>query len=982
MLMLLYPVEGEVVILSGHLRSRSYTPWQCKYASERSSTAAAAIAVNVIRCIIRFRMAVSLLSTKFYIPPVRPGAIVRLRLTEKLLSGITSSGSFIILSGPAGFGKTTLLSEFAAQVQQMCEPQISVAWLSLDEGDNDLNRFWACLIHACQSVLGDVGESALTILRTPQPLPAETIPTLLINDLAGRDLSLVLVLDDFHTIQNPALHAGLLFLVDHLPPNLHLILSTRIDPPLPLARYRARNRLVEIRAQDLRFRMDEAAQFLNRTMGLSLSPDALTALEERTEGWIAGLQLAALSMQDRSDVSAFIQGFTGSHVYIAEYLMDEVLKQQTGEMQAFLLQTSLLDRLNGTLCEAVTGYSDGQGRLEALQRSNIFISPLDDEGRWFRYHHLFADLLKARLHNHLSKVDINGLHQRAASWYEQNGMPAEAVDHGIAAADFANVVRIAETAALPMIIQAQVRTIEGWLQVIPAEFLEKSLKLNMAFAWLNLLRTMPQKAEPFIDRLRQLFAAPQMQTIDASLQVEWLAIQAEYLIAQGRPEESRDLAVQAQKMLPDTDPSIRSMVYVTLAKAYQQTFDYDRAAAVFQMIVQDARLIGDVTFEILGISGEAQMVLKQGRLHRTYEIAEEGIRRLETTGKHVPFSATLYGELGEVYYFWHQLDQAREYLRRSSEISGKNGYSDPEIYYHLMKSKICRMEGDLDGSIREMEQASRLAGVIRPVMIQANVTAQQIWVDLAADKLAAAEQRLVAQGFSFGENFGYPELASGTPVTMESGLCYNSAFRILLYKVKKGLDASIPAEVIDLGERVFKGEMVCQHLLVALETLLLLSQMYAVCGESQKSIEAAARALELGEPEGFISPFVEEGQPIKEILLEISKSDRPGMAQSVYLRQILTAFPQLPDPTQETIRPAAAKMRMPDAPVEPLSARELEVLALIAEGDSNQAIAEKLFITVSAVKKHTGNIYGKLSVNSRTQAVSRARQLGLLAPDA
>lgn len=906
---------------------------------------------------------------------------MRPRLTGKLLSGVQRPGSFILLSGPAGFGKTTLLSEFVAQILQQRESLVGVAWLSLDEGDSDPHRFWTYLIAACQGVQEGVGETALALLNMPQPLPEGAIPTLLINDLTRQDRPLVLVLDDYHTIQNPSIHADLLFLLDHLPQNLHLIVSTRTDPPWPLARYRARNQLIEIRAQDLRFSTAEAAGFLNQTMALSLSEEAMAALEERTEGWIAGLQLAALSMQGRSDVGAFIQAFTGSHVYIAEYLVDEVLKRQSEEMQVFLLQTSILDRLCAGLCEAVCcgqethGCLDGQKNLLTLQQANIFIIPLDDEGQWFRYHHLFADLLQARLQSSFPAAAIHTLHQRAAAWYEQNGMIIEAIDHALAAADYPRVVRLVEAAALPMIIQANVRTVESWLQAIPLVYLEQSPRLNMAYAWMNLLRGTPLQAVPFIDHLRAFFTTPAAGAADASLQVEWLAIQSELLIGQGKPQESRALAQKAQALLPAVDPHIRSMIYVTLAKAYQVTLDYDRAAEVFQMIVQDARAKGDITFEVLGISGQAQMFLKQGRLHRTYELATEGIRRLEMSGKHVPFSATLYGELGQVFFHWCQLEQARAYQRRSMEISGKNGYSDPEIYFHLLLSKICQMEGDLDGAVREMEQANYLASIIPPAMIRENIISQQVWVDLAMHHPAAAEQLLAADGYNFDGAFRFPDLAPGAPVTLETSLLYNSALRVILYHARQGQNTSNLQSGIDLAERLIQGELQCQQLRAALETLLLLSQMATVQGDRQRSQAATARALTLAEPEDFISAFIEEGQPVAEILTDLLKSNRPVKAQKEYIQKILAAYPpgKAKLETASPVSPAGAA-----ALVEPLTARELEVLRLIADGDSNQAIAAKLVITVSAVKKHTGNIYGKLAVTSRTQAISRARQAGLL----
>src|SRR6266508_6383596 len=321
-------------------------------------------------------MSFSLLSTKIHIPPLRTNSVSRLRLTEKLLAGMKRKhpGSFVLLSGPAGFGKTTLLSESVAEYQQ------PVAWVSLDEADNDPIRFWTYLITACQSIQSEIGESILPLLQTPQIFPDETIATILINDVCSSDLDLVLVLDDYHTIQNQTIHSSLSFILDHLPSNLHLLISTRVDPPWPLARFRARDQLIEIRAVDLRFTTEETAAFLNQVMGLNLSPEDVAALEARTEGWIASLQLAAISMKGRADVVGFIKAFTGSHVYVAEYLNEEVLAHQSEEVKTFLLQTSILERLNGSLCETVSERLDSQTMLMDLYQANLFLLPLDDEG--------------------------------------------------------------------------------------------------------------------------------------------------------------------------------------------------------------------------------------------------------------------------------------------------------------------------------------------------------------------------------------------------------------------------------------------------------------------------------------------------------------------------------------------------------------------------------------------------------------------------
>lgn len=917
-------------------------------------------------------MAALLLSTKLHIPPLRSKGVTRPRLTEKLRTGLVHPGSCVLLSGPAGYGKTSLLSEFAAKSRSL-----PVAWVSLDEGDNDPIRFWNYLIAACQSIHPELGETSLALLQTPQPLPGETIPTLLINDIVQLQSELVVVLDDYHTIQNTAIHAALSFLVEHLPDNFHLILSTRADPPWPLARLRALNRLIEIRAADLRFTTEEAQAFLRQVMELEISDEEVSALEARTEGWIASLQLAAISLRGRTDVSGFIQAFTGSHVYVAEYLIEEILDHQPEKVKDFLLQTSILERLNAGLCEMVSGYPDSQGMLKDLYLSNLFIIPLDDEGRWFRYHHLFAELLHARLLQTLPEDSIATLHKRAARWYEQASMIPECIKHALSAADYSFALQLIEQIALPMTLQGYVRTVEDWLLAIPPNHLEQNPKANMAFAWLHLLRgTIPQ-ADPYMTRLAVLFPSFEMEGQDPSLVGEWLALQSRLLGMQGRPAESSELANRALQLLPETEEHVRNMVLINLATAYQQMLEYEHAAEIFQRIVRDARRSGNFVFEILGLSGQAQMVLLQGRLHNGFEIATEGIGRLETTGRSTPFSATLFGELGQIHYHWHQLDPARHYLFRSMQTSGMHGYSDPEIYHHIMLSRIFQMEADWEAAEQEMQKASDLARAIPPAMIREHVLSQQVRVELAFHRFAAAQALLKAEGFSFEDEFQFPDLSPGTPVTDPLGILYNSALRFLLSQARTNQEAKYLHNGIKLATLVLAGELQCRHIPVALETLLLRSQLHAALGHEQNSQADVVTALELGEPEGFISIFVEEGAAIADTLGDLLRQHRFESVNPTYLQQILSAFPTAYSP-----KPVTAKILDQDlSPIEPLTPRELEVLQLIAEGGSNRFIANKLVISLSAVKKHAGNIFQKLNVNSRTQAVVRAQLLGLVSRD-
>jgi LuxR family maltose regulon positive regulatory protein len=926
-------------------------------------------------------MAVSLLSTKFHIPHTRANGVSRPRLTEKLFTAVKHSGSFVLLSSPAGFGKTTLLSEFLTQFQH------PAAWVSLDEADNDPINFWTYLIIACQTIQREIGESALELLQTPQSLPDGVIPTLLINDLVKLKNDFVLVLDDYHEIHNPSIHADVSFLLDHLPDKLHFVISTRVDPPWPLARFRARDQLIEIRSADLRFTTEEAAAFLNQVMGLSLSSENVSALEARTEGWIASLQLAAISMKDRGDIDGFIKTFTGSHVYIAEYLIEEVLNYQTDEVKTFLLQTSILERLNDGLCTAVSGLPDRPVVLKDLYQANLFVVPLDEEGQWFRYHHLFADLLQARLRHSIPPDAIAVLHQRAAVWYERSDMAPEAIDHALAAKDYSYAVRLIGKVALPMVLQGYVRTVDGWLRSIPQEYPEHSPQLMMAFAWLYLLRGDFAGAAPYLERLTAIFSTPEMGDQDPSLLGEWLSLQSKLLCVQGKPAESCTLANRALQLLPAADTHMRNMVYINLATAYEQLLDYDRAAETFQMIARDARETGNFAFEILGISGQAQMLLQQGQLHLGFEVASQGVHRVEERGRSTPFSATLYGELGQIHYQWHQLDQARSYLQRSIQASGLSGYSDPEIYNHVMLSRMCQMEGNWDASAQEMGKASDLARVIPPAMIRENVISQQVRVDLAFDRLAAAQMILKAEGFTFNSIFSYPDLAPGANVTHPVGLLYNSALRVLLFLARTKNDLVNLERGIELATLVLAGELQCRQIPVALETLLLRSQMLTALGNERDSLADVDKALELAEPEGFISIFAEEGMPISESLTDLIKRNLLGTIRPVYVQEILSAFPGMQpvhavygEPPAPNSLAGMDVVKVDDslAPIEPLTPRELEVLQLIAAGDSNQTIADKLFITLSAVKKHTGNIFKKLNVNSRTQAVVRARLLGLI----
>ncbi|HEX7434893.1 MAG TPA: AAA family ATPase [Anaerolineaceae bacterium] len=600
-------------------------------------------------------MSISLLTTKLYIPPARADGVSRQRLTEKLLSGLNQPGSFTLLSGPPGFGKTTLLSEFAVCLKG------SVAWVSLDEGDNDPIRFWSYLITACQSVQVEIGESALELFHSPLRLPLEAVPTILINDLARLDRDLVLVLDDYHAIQNGSIHAALSFMLDHLPNKLHIVLSTRVDPPWHLARLRARNQLIEIRAKDLRFTTEEAASFLNQVMGLNLSADDVAALEARTEGWVAGLQLAAISLNERSDISGFVKAFTGSHVYIAEYLIEEVLQRQPEDVQAFLLQTSILERLNASLCEAITDCEDGQSVLMALHRANIFVIPLDDEGLWFRYHHLFADLLKARLRQSLPADAITTLHSRASQWYERNGFVIEAVNHALVAQDFEAAADLIQQNASKVTIRGELTTLLQWIEALPADVSRRHPQIIISKAWSLTLAG----AQPQVESLLREIEA-QIEFSDETPEVRELrgnaaAIRGYFAMLAGDYARSLELTELAEALLPGSSVQARSILPYTLGAAYRGQGEYEKAGVAFAHLAR----IGEVSNELLvWVTGETEVVNTRhahGRLREASETARQALRRMADKGA-LPFGslAKLEVALCDVLREQNELDEAHQ----------------------------------------------------------------------------------------------------------------------------------------------------------------------------------------------------------------------------------------------------------------------------------------------------------------------------------
>ena len=895
-------------------------------------------------------MSILLLPTKMYLPRLRAGAISRPRLIEKLLDGMRRPGSFVLLSSPAGFGKTTLLAEFSGRLEH------SPAWVSLDEGDNDPKRFWSYLIHACQSVQPAIGQNALALLQATQPLPDETLPSLLIQEFVQLQDDLVLVLDDYHSIQNPAIQAGMSFLLEHLSERFHLIVSTRSDPPWPLARFRARDRLEEIRAADLRFTSEECHAFLNQVMGLKLSPQQTAGLEARTEGWAASLQLAALSMRGRSDVSTFIQAFTGSHLYVAEYLIEEVLDRQTEETRSFLLQTSILERLTAGLCEAVSGYKGVQSLLMDLYQANLFLVPLDDEGQWFRYHPLFADLLQSQLPQAVPAEEIASLHRRAADWFERNGASGEAIGHFLIAQDFESTARLVEDHGYQTLIRGELTTLLHWIKALPGDVIRRHPLILIQNAWALTLAGAFHQVEPL---LQQAETQADLKSADAlELSGNAAAMRAFFAMMMGDYPRALELAERAEALLPQGRAHVSWLVPFTLGAVHRSQGRYEKAVEEFNRQALLAEKTDNLILWVTGLTEVAIVRRLQGRLREAAETCCLALQRLEERGA-VSFGSLAKLEVPLIEVLREQNELSEAYRRVSDVLRRMESWPMPtdRIFALLAKLHVQQSQGNTSGALESL-QAAREVKASQPVLVNLAraVDLGEVQLMLKTGVVDAAARRL-------------EEIKPGTSRVVS---LYEQEM-LVLARLRLGQNKTEEAESIvsrlaaeaEAGERI--GALI--------EILVLQAIVMTARGDRGRALPALIKALKLGEPEGFVRVFVDEGEPMRSLLTSITgqAADKLSANLKEYTARLLDAFPGLPARDDTPPLPSPG-----DRLIEPLTRRELEVLHLIDEGHSNQAIADRLVITLSAVKKHTGNIFGKLNVNSRTQALARARQLGLI----
>jgi len=879
-------------------------------------------------------MAAAILTTKLYFPPAPLRVVRRAHLVERLSEGMDRK--LTLISAPAGSGKTTLVSEWGADCGR------PVAWVSLDEGDGEPARFLAYLIAALQTILPGIGIGELDALHSPQPPSIESILTALLNQIAAIPSDFSLVLDDYHLAESPPVNRAVGFLLDHLPPQMHVVIATREDPALPLPRYRVRGQLTELRAADLRLSFAEAAGFFNQLMGLNLATEEIAILETRTEGWIAGLQLAALSLQGHQDVTGFIKSFAGSHSLVLDYLVEEVLQQQTDDVQTFLLVTSIVDRMCGPLCEAILSAPTcfAQGDLEALERANLFLVPLDNERFWYRYHHLFGELLRKRLGQKLTAEEIAELHVRASDWFESNSMAFEAFRHAAAAHDIGRAERLIENRAIGLHLRSVALPVLDWLASLPNHVLDARPQLWVRSATLALMAGQTTGVETKLQAAEAALVARASpdgtQTGEQSDDLIGQIACARATLALTRYDPPA-MAVQARRALEYLHPE--NLVYRfaanwALAAALKLQGDRAGAAAACQLAIAISERSGHVFSRILATHELAHLQEMSSQLYRADETYLEVVR---LSGDHPqPNASGTFLGLARIHYEWNDLTAAERYGQESLRLARQ---FDPDIDRYIVSEVfLARLKlacGDADGA------AALLA--------QTDASARRRHFLLRLPEIAAAQVAVLLRQ-------GYVTAAAQLVEQHELPLC---RARVALAQG----DASAALTILEPLCHKMKDRGWADDLL---KTMSLQAVALHAHGEGDKAMQQLSEVLALAEPGGFIRLFVDEGDAMAQLL---SRAVARGIRQD-YAARILAA--------SRTVPSGAPPGNRLDTAVAPLSQRELEVLRLIAQGLSNQEIGKRLFLALDTVKGHNRRIFDKLQVHRRTEAIAQARKLGLV----
>ena len=890
-------------------------------------------------------MSVSLLTTKLFIPPTRPELVPRPRLIVRLDEGLHRK--LTIISAPAGFGKTTLVADWLDHLRlgAQKENQIDyrIAWLSLDDGDNDPARFLSYFIAALNRTKGKdatFGKGALGMLQSPESPPVEAILTSLINEFDEVINKYILVLDDYHVIETKPVENSLTFLLEHQPPQLHLVIVTREDPHLTLSRLRARGQLTELRVADLRFTHAEATGFLNQLMDLNLSAEDIAALETRTEGWIVGLQMAALSMQGREDTASFIQSFTGSHRFVLDYLVEEVLQQQPENVQEFLLRTSILDRLCAPLCDALLLDANilGQETLVYLERTNLFIVPLDNERRWYRYHRLFADLLRQRLHQSTASFAGNKercedeLHSRASVWYEENGLEIEAFHHAVASNDIKRATRLMEGGGMPLHFRGAVTPVLSWLESLPTKVLDAKPSLWVMYASALSMTGQISGVEEKLQAAEIALQGTEQDDIARNTVGHIAAIRALLAAAQ---HQVKTIITQSQRALeylhPDNLP-VRTATIWKMGIAYQLQGDRAAASRAYTEAISISQASGNIIINILASLGLGQVQETENQLHlsaKTYR------RVLQLIGDQLqPSGCEIYLGLARIFYEWNDVDAAQKHAHKSLQLAQQLEDIDRSIASEVFLARLKLGQGDVASAAATLARAHQSVRQHNFVHQMSDVITAQVITLLKQGNLPEAAHLVEKHELPISQARVY--LAQGD----------TSAALAVLRPLRKQVEAKGEADKY-------------------LKIMILLACAHHANGETDEAILLLGEAMGMAEPNGFIRIFVDEGLPMVQLLSEVAAQ---GIMPN-YVSKLLAVFEA--EKQKNDLSPSQLL-------VDPLSERELEILTLIAAGLKNKEIAEQLIISLNTVLYHIKNIYRKLGVNKRTLAIAKAKEINLI----
>lgn len=904
-----------------------------------------------------------ILVTKLFIPRIRAELVQRPDLIERLDHGLDRK--LTLLSAPPGFGKTTLVSHWVEHLRNnndMVGQPVKVAWLSLDQDDNDLIRFLSYFITALNSIdeIGtDLCRSALKMLQSPQSPPTNIILISIINDLASISEKIILVLDDYHFIEKKPIHDALVFLIKNMPPQLHLVIVTRQDPPLSLGRLRARNQLTELRAADLRFSLSEAADFLNQMMGLNLLSEEITELETRTEGWIAGLQLAALSMRGHENHSGFIKKFTGGHRLVLDFLIEEVLGQQPESVQSFLLQTSILTRLTGSLCDALTGQDNGHETLESLDRANLFIVRLDEERCWYRYHHLFSDLLRWQLKSSGNMV-IDELHQKAARWYQNNGHLKEAVNHAVQGNDIDFAVHLIEKNAQSAIEKSDYRFILDSVNLLPSSATKNAPWIFIYHTWTLLLTGNVEAVGSNLKNINWLLDQIKKKSeIQQQRMMGYIA--GLKVIYSGWTRDYENLTIYANQVkhyLPG-NYWIWAQCALELGGFFWGNGDLHGAIDAYTESISAGKVSGNTMLVITSTVRLAHSLELAGHLQQATELLRNSFKIANNEGKTLPVSGYIHIEIGRMLYELNELDHAEGHLTEGIRLCQQMavGHAVKVGNYLLAKLKMSR--GDFEGaqaSIKEGDQAFHPTKVVYDLR---EADFPHIWLWLKKVNISKLKTWLENNNYSPLE---IEHFKTRMTLTMHA--------RVLIALGRESPERSYLKDALDLLAELYEMAETNGWTSKVIEILCLQAMAYSIQEEDdERAIGILEIALKRAKPEGYIRTFVDEGPLMAHLLYEVLKRE----IAKEYVQQLLAAFPVTEQAETDLTKPQVDQSGL----IEPLSEREIEVLQLIAKGLTNQEISNKLFISIHTVKTHTRNIYSKLGAHHRTEAVVKAKAFGI-----